>query len=203
MPCVDALGTLFSVRMIPNAEFSKWAVEFDTTPVAITDPASPQPTGSSRVPDSGITKCYNMTEDIPCLSPEEDFYGQDGSYSINPMSYSKLDENGNDLPVTATSWSMVRDNITGMIWENKNNMDDVQDYDNPHDADNIYTWYDGNSATNGGYEGAAGDGTDTEDFINALNDANFGGYSDWRLPTIKELHTIVDYSIPYSSPSNY
>jgi len=27
----------------------------------------------------------------------------------------------------------------------------------------------------------------------ALNQGNFGGHSDWRLPTIKELHSIVDY----------
>ncbi|KJR40366.1 hypothetical protein MCHI_003737 [Candidatus Magnetoovum chiemensis] len=50
-----------------------------------------------------------------------------------------------------------------------------QDYTNPHDADNTYTWYDGNPATNGGYAGAAGEGTDTEDFIKALNDSKFGG----------------------------
>jgi len=77
----------------------------------------------------------------------------------------------------------------------------VQNYSDPHDADNTYTWYDSNPATNGGYAGTPGDGTDTEDFIRALNSAHFGGYSDWRLPTVKELSTIVNYSISYPGPT--
>ncbi|MBF0243155.1 MAG: DUF1566 domain-containing protein, partial [Desulfamplus sp.] len=160
-----------------------------------------KPQFSSPVPDTGITKCYNDTGDIPCPQEGEDFYGQDANYSINPMSYTKLDENGNDLPITATSWAMVRDNVTGLIWENKNSGDGTKDYTNPHDADNTYTWYDSNPATNGGYAGTAGNGTDTEDFIKALNDSSFGGHSDWLLPTIKELSTIVDYSILYPGPT--
>ncbi|MBF0468950.1 MAG: DUF1566 domain-containing protein [Desulfamplus sp.] len=154
------------------------------------------------VPDTGITKCYNNSSEIPCPSPGEPFYGQDGNYSINPMSYTKLDSSGNDLPITATEWTMVRDNVTGLIWENKNSMDGKGDYTNPHDADNIYTWYDSNSATNGGDAGTAGDGTDTEDFIKSLNNSKYGGYSDWRLPTMKELGTIIDYSsIQVSGPA--
>jgi len=139
------------------------------------------------VPDTGQTKCYDNTGEIPCPQAGEPFYGQDGNYLINPPSYTKLDANGNELPDDATEWVMVRDNVTGLIWEVKRNKDGVQDYSNPHDADNTYTWYDSNPATNGGDAGVAGDGTDTEDFINALNAENFGGFSDWRLPTAKEL----------------
>jgi hypothetical protein len=144
------------------------------------------------VPDTGQTKCYDNEKEIPCPQPGEAFYGQDGNYTINPPSYTKLDANGNDLAVSASSWVMVRDNVTGLIWEVKRNKDWVQNYDDPHDADNTYTWYDSNPATNGGDAGTPGDGTDTEDFIAALNAANFGGFSDWRLPTIKEMDFIVN-----------
>ena len=156
---------------------------------------------SSPVPDTGQTKCYDDDGNaITCPSPGQPFYGQDGNYSINPMSFTKLDGSGNALPDSSTSWVMVKDNVTGLIWEIKTNKDGVKNYNDLHDADNTYTWYDSNPATNGGYAGTPGSGTDTEDFIKALNDANYGGYSDWRLPTIKELAYIVDYSIPYPGP---
>ena len=129
------------------------------------------------VPDTGQTTSYTDT------------YGEDSDYTTNPRSYTKLDANGNDLPDTATSWVMVRDNVTGLIWEVKTDDFGV------HYKDNKYTWYDSNPATNGGDAGTPGDGTDTEDFINALNSAGFGGYADWRLPSQEELTTIVDYGV--------
>ena len=129
------------------------------------------------IPDTGQTESYTDT------------FGEDSDYLINPPSYTKLDASGNDLPDSATTWTLVRDNVTGLIWEVKTDDGSV------HDKDNQYTWYDGNPATNGGAAGTPGDGTDTEDFINALNTENFGGYSDWRLPTIDELAYIVNYGV--------
>jgi len=158
---------------------------------------------AGAVPDTGQTSCYNDVGYMfgTCPSPGEDFYGQDACYDINTPSYTKLDATGNALPDDASSWVMVRDNITGLIWEIKQDMDGSPNYVNPHDADNTYTWYDSNPATNGGNAGTPGDGTDTEDFINALNAANFGGHDGWRLPTVKELSYLVDSSISYPGPT--
>jgi hypothetical protein len=144
------------------------------------------------IPDTGQTKCYDNTGEIPCPQPGEPFYGQDGNYTTNPPSYTKLDANGNDLPESASSWVMVRDNVTGLIWENKSSDGSI------HDGSKALTWCDTNPGTNGSNQGTCGTGTgdaatDTEAFINALNAASFGGYSDWRLPTRKELRTIADY----------
>ncbi len=152
------------------------------------------------VPDTGQLSCYNDVGGmITCGSPGQAFYGQDADYIINPMSFTKLDGGGNALPDSASYWAMVRDNVTGLIWEMKSNKDGIKNYNDSHDADNNYTWYDSNPATNGGAAGSIG--TDTEAFLKALNNAHYGGYSDWRLPTIKELTYIVDYSINYSSDS--
>ena len=68
---------------------------------------------AGSVPDTGQTKCYNDSVEITCPEPGEDFYGQDAQYQLNPPSFTKLDAQGNDLPNTANSWVMVRDNVTG------------------------------------------------------------------------------------------
>ena len=86
---------------------------------------------ATPVPDTGQTKYYNNTVEIPYPSAGQPFYGQDGNYSINPMSYTKLDGNGNDLPDSSTSWLMVRDNVTSLIWELKTNMDGFKYYNDP------------------------------------------------------------------------
>jgi hypothetical protein len=145
---------------------------------------------AGSVPDSGQTRCYNDVEEIPCPSPGQDFYGQDAHYNINPKSYTKLDANGNALADTAAEWATVRDNVTGLIWEVKH--DTGLGYADPNEDSNRYTWYDPNPATNGGNPGSPGDGTDTSDFILALNAANYGGFNDWRMPTVKELASLVD-----------
>lgn len=146
---------------------------------------------ASPVPDTGQTACYNAVGSvIACPAEGEAYYGQDGNYLINPPSYTKLGENGVELPGTATQgggWIMTRDNVTGLVWEMKTDDGSI------HDKDNTYTWCDPDPATNGGNQGTCGNGTDTDDFINALNAAGYGGYSDWRLPAREELRSIVDY----------
>ncbi len=59
----------------------------------------------SALPDTGQTKCYDNTQEIPCPSPGQPFYGQDANYTINPLSYSN---NGNGT---------VTDNVTGLVWQ--------------------------------------------------------------------------------------
>ncbi|CAN2047069.1 Caspase [Candidatus Magnetomoraceae bacterium gMMP-1] len=130
--------------------------------------------GQIPIPDTGISKCYDNKREIPCPKQGQKFYGQDANYKINPMSFNKLDEYGNTLPDSAKSWAMVRDNVTGLIWEVKTNDGSV------HDKDKKYSWHDAKN-----------------EFIADLNHDNFGGFSDWRLPTREELRSIVDYSIPY------
>ena len=140
------------------------------------------------IPDTGQTICYDdQGSEITCPQPGEVFHGQDANYTINPPSYTKLDASGNDLPDEATEWTMVRDSVTGLIWEVKTDDGTI------HDKDDTYTWCDSNPDTDGGDAGTCGTGADTEDFINALNAESFGGFSDWRLPTPEELRSIVDY----------
>ncbi|MFP4477731.1 MAG: DUF1566 domain-containing protein [Desulfatibacillaceae bacterium] len=142
------------------------------------------------MPDSGQVGCYGESGEISCPLGPDSFYGQDATYNINPPSYVKLDLDGNELDESAPVWASVRDRVTGLVWEAKGSRNGIKDYANPNDADNTYTWYDPDAETNGGNEGVAGDGTDTRDFIQDMNAAGYGGYTDWRLPTNRELMTL-------------
>jgi hypothetical protein len=139
------------------------------------------------VPDTGQTKCYNIYSEITCPTTGQQFYGQDAQYTSNPHSYIKLGTGGVELPNDATSWLMVRDTLTGLVWEIKHNQNGTKNYADPNDADNTYTWYNG-------VNGTPGAGTDTVDLINDMNTQNYGGYNDWRMPTAKELAFIKDSS---------
>ncbi|MGA1869955.1 MAG: DUF1566 domain-containing protein [bacterium] len=145
---------------------------------------------AQSVPDTGQNKCYDDSGWMPSCDIQQDqpFYGQDSHYNINPLSYTKIDELGNVLPASAPEWVVVRDNVTGLYWEVKTNSDNFINYSDHHDADNKYTWYNPDDPDDPGQNFV---GTDTKDLIDRLNNEVFGGFADWRLPTIKELHTLV------------
>lgn len=80
----------------------------------------------------------------------------------------KLDASGNELATDAVSWAMVKDTKTGLIWEMKTTDGSV------HDAGNQYTWKEAK-----------------EVFLVELNNAAFGGFTDWRMPNDTELKSIM------------
>jgi len=97
--------------------------------------------------------------------------GDDASYSINPPSYAKLTTGDAVLAETATAadgWLVTRDNVTCLSWEMKTEDGSL------HDKDNTYTW-----------------AASTGQFPAELNVVSFAGHADWRLPTVKELSTLV------------
>ncbi|MFM7144348.1 MAG: DUF1566 domain-containing protein [Alphaproteobacteria bacterium] len=81
---------------------------------------------------------------------------------------------------------VIKDQKTGLFWEQKSDDGSI------HDKDDAYTWTTGDP-----WEA---NGTAFTVFLAALNTPPcFGGFCDWRVPTIMELRTIVDYG--RSNPS--
>ena len=118
--------------------------------------------------------------------------------------YTKVANNGADvaagtaLGAGPTDWACTRDNITGLTWEVK-----TATATDLRSTNHRYTWYSTNGATNGGNVGTNTTtntcGTslatcNTEAFVAAVNAASgLCGFNDWRLPSLRELQTIVHY----------
>lgn len=133
----------------------------------------------------------------------------------NGFDFTKLDKDGNALAADAAFWRCTRDNVTGLIWENKT---DQADPSKPtdgslsqadmelHDKDNTYSWFNSDANSNGGNSGTAANGVcnlagqcDTEKFVASVNALGLCGAKDWRLPTVEELQNIADRGRQYGT----
>jgi len=98
---------------------------------------------------------------------QDGHYGRDVSEPINEdgrngFRFTKLDPNGNTLPLGASNWRCVRDNVSGLIWETKDqDMPDLAEaptfINNYRAADYGYTWFSNDTANSGGSKGAPND----------------------------------------------
>jgi hypothetical protein len=142
------------------------------------------------------------------LNPAQDgMLGRDADVASNSntdgdlgFSFTKIDASGAALPASASTWSCVKDNVTGLIWE-------VKTVDGGlHDAAKTYTNYDSTTAlqingTVAPLQSEIDAATNTVGFKNAVNSAGLCGASDWRLPTPGELQSIVDYGVATPGPA--
>ena len=104
----------------------------------------------------------------------------------------KLDAKQNRLKPWDGPWRCVEDTNTKLVWE-------LSSYDETlQDEKCSYSWYDGNfGVAKRGSCFTKDSKSDTKDIIDYLNTIKLCGYSDWRLPTTKELQTLLYYhSLP-------
>jgi Protein of unknown function (DUF1566) len=169
--------------------------------------------------DTGVTasQCYQAGSDVllSCtsaaaiaLNPAQDgMTGRDSTPASNSaadgklgFSYTKIGASGQTLPASATSWACVKDNLTGLVWEVKTSDGGLRDraktYSNV-DSTASDQWGTGTNPTQAQIDAAS----NSVGFKNAVNAATLCGASDWRLPTAKELESLVDYGVADPGPT--
>ena len=178
---------------------------------------------SFRLNDTGIfwdgnTSGNNNDCNSSNISENQDCdVGRDAKFLANSLTktgsgavgfdFTKLDASGVDLSLQnkswnnagseaqGTKWSCVRDNHTGLVWEVK--IDDG----GVHDNSKTYDWG-GVTAIGKTHDAKQGDYFDDWDvLVNAANQNNYGsatglcGFTDWRVPDLLELSTIVNKGV--------
>lgn len=84
----------------------------------------------------------------------------------------------NQMNFTLSS-GMITDNNTGLVWQQQ-------------DDGNAYNWYQAAGVYHATYNA---------DSSSVCAAQNLGGHSDWRLPHMKELMSIIDYAVAYPGPA--
>jgi hypothetical protein len=117
--------------------------------------------------------------------------------TTNGFDYSKISNSGSVLPETAVlgagpnDWACTHDNHTGLTWE-------VKTSSGLRSQNSSYTWYltssvDGNNGLSNGGTCAIAGRCDSEKYVTDVNRVGLCGFSDWRIPSMIELHSIADY----------
>lgn len=121
---------------------------------------------------------------------------------IHDSKYAALDENGTQLAAGEIG-PCVLDQFTGLVWEVKTADGGI------HDRGHTYSWYNPNEDASGelDYRGkpdggaCSGSACDTHAVVEALNEAGYCGFNDWRMPSRDELGSISDPRKTSTPPS--
>jgi hypothetical protein len=125
--------------------------------------------------------CLSLTF-IVNSAAAQDKPAQNNALTNSPgkSTYTPLNAAGKKLRKPSDLAACVLDKSTGLAWELKTDDDGI------HDKDKDYRW---------GGIGAEATGTgffdDWNNLLNATNKEKLCGFSDWRVPTIDELKTLV------------
>ncbi|BDX05646.1 DUF1566 domain-containing protein [Planctobacterium marinum] len=168
-----------------------------------------------KISDTGISTCIdevapgltNASSGLDCSKEVDDEgdripKGQDGHTGLSArrynllhdgFQYTKLDAAGNELSDEATTWSCLKDEVSQLVWEVKSNDGGLQD------IDNTYAWFPNQTMREAGVEGTESAGVctlescNTTAYVSAINAIALCGRSDWDLPSINELNSLVNY----------
>lgn len=191
--CLAALGTRAQTQPLN-----------DTGQLTCYDYGSPVGTVSLATPDPQIPT--QRGQDCTLGRSAADALGRlgkRGGSSVPGRDYSKIANDGSELPANAPrgsapgDWGCTRDNVTGLTWENRTSDGGLRD------ITWTYAWFDADGSRNGGFAGSSGSDscggtlpacttTGYRDAVNALPPGGrLCGATDWRLPSVQELLSLL------------
>jgi len=151
-------------------------------------------TWSGEYSSGNLTECSNPASNP---SPQDCNTGRDLTHNDDSdghagFSFTKLDASGTPLAdqsvdYATIQWSCVQDNVTGLVWEVKATTAGI------HNKDNTYQW--------GGLTAIGRDHPEKQgvyydpswnELVQGSNDDTLCGFSNWRVPTVAELSSIVN-----------
>ena len=112
--------------------------------------------------------------------------------AVTAAGFVKIANSGQPVDAKADRWDCVEDKSSRLTWEVKKNDGGIRD------KDYSYSWLrvinGENKGVHNGGRCKGGIKCDTYSYVRAINEQKLCGYSDWRLPTRKEMETLVDYN---------
>ena len=158
----------------------------------------------AKLNDTGITwgGDYPSGNNADCtgeeISAQDCSHGRDAQATAGTLAkigagdagfdFTKLDANGNALDASATAWSCVKDNHTGLVWEVKTTDGGI------HDKGKKYRWG-GLTAQGRDHLNKEGEYYDVWAWNTLVEDSNNDGFcgftTGWRVPNRHELRSIV------------
>jgi len=151
-------------------------------------------TGKLRLNDTGLTQCVAYDDERGFIFTSEcSGTGHDGEFGRDAtaarpgnghagFSFEKIGAGGEVLPRSAAAWSCVRDKVTGAMWEVKTSDGGPRD---------------GSARFKNRGNGLPGDASF---YVQSVNAAALCGATDWRLPTRREMESLVDFSVAEGGP---
>jgi sugar lactone lactonase YvrE len=151
---------------LPSSRVDDALAALDSIDAAIAAlPRSPQTTASPGLPASGQISSYRAATASDATGFEA--VADDGAVRA-----------GRELRYIDNGDGTMRDRTTGLMWEKKCDCPgDLHHYHREHH------WSDGDALTI----------WDWLDAVNSEGGTGFAGHRDWRIPNVKELHSLVDY----------
>lgn len=149
---------------------------------------------SKYVNDEGVEMLFGVNlADGRIKGYEEDFFGSDKTYFVQCV---RGNTDYGTPSYVDNGDKTITDTQSGLMWSQN---DSGEAYAKGIDYKNAFDWVKSSEADSsplkaGASKNGAMNWVEALAYVQKMNAENYLGYSDWRLPSVKELETITDYS---------